>query len=177
MNMDIRRAVLPDDLPAILAIDAGFTARQAYHVVAIGEDFRLSLRELAEPKFKSFEMDDLADWPDSWVAVAGGKIVGLVALSYEQWNRRLALRHIYVDAAWRRHGVGGALLATAEARAKVLGADHIWAETSTLNVAGVAAYRAMGFHLSGFDLTLYDGTPAQGEVALFFSRPVDLASA
>jgi len=36
----------------------------------------------------------------------------------------------------------------------------------------VTAYRALGFSLTGADLTLYDGTPAEGEAALFFSRPL-----
>jgi hypothetical protein len=31
----------------------------------------------------------------------------------------------------------------------------------------------LGFRLCGLDVTLYDGTPAEGEFALFFSRPVD----
>lgn len=30
----------------------------------------------------------------------------------------------------------------------------------------------MGFALTGVDATRYDGTPAEGEVALFLSRPV-----
>ena len=38
---------------------------------------------------------------------------------------------------------------------------------------GIAAYRALGFSLTGADLTLYEGTPAQGETALFFSRRLD----
>jgi hypothetical protein len=55
---------------------------------------------------------------------------------------------------------------------QALGARHLWLETSNLNHPGVAAYRALGFSLTGMDMTLYDGTPAQGEVALFFSRVV-----
>ena len=53
-----------------------------------------------------------------------------------------------------------------------VGARHIWLETSSLNVPGAAAYRGMGFELTGLDLTLYDATPAEGEVALFFFMPV-----
>ena len=64
------------------------------------------------------------------------------------------------------------LLAAVEAHAASLGARHVWLETSSLNVPGVAAYRALGFRLTGIDLTLYDATPAEGEAALFFSKPV-----
>jgi ribosomal protein S18 acetylase RimI-like enzyme len=53
-----------------------------------------------------------------------------------------------------------------------LGARNVWLETSNLNAPGVAIYEALGFRLSGIDLTLYDGTPAEGEIALFFSKPI-----
>ena len=69
-------------------------------------------------------------------------------------------------------GVGRRLLETVAAHGGTLGARHLWLETSSLNVPGAAAYRALGFRLVGADLTLYDGTEAEGEVALFFARPV-----
>jgi len=76
---------------------------------------------------------------------------------------------------WTARGAGGAFRGNSwlswKPRAS-LAARHIWLETSSLNAPGVAAYRALGFSLSGVDLTLYDGTPAEGETALFFSRPV-----
>ena len=53
-----------------------------------------------------------------------------------------------------------------------LDARHVWLETSNLNAPGVAIYAALGFRLTGIDRTLYDGTPATGETALFFSKPI-----
>jgi hypothetical protein len=39
-----------------------------------------------------------------------------------------------------------------------------------VNVPAVRAYRRLGFALCGLDTTFYRGTPAAGEVALFFTR-------
>jgi hypothetical protein len=62
------------------------------------------------------------------------------------------------------------LLSQVNEHAKAVGARNIWLETSSLNVPGALAYWRLGFQLAGLDLTLYDATPAEGEVALFFSR-------
>jgi ribosomal protein S18 acetylase RimI-like enzyme len=52
------------------------------------------------------------------------------------------------------------------------GAINLWLETSNLNVPGIRAYRRLGFELCGADATLYLGTPAASEQALFFARPL-----
>jgi predicted GNAT family acetyltransferase len=82
------------------------------------------------------------------------------------------LRHLYVDIPFRRQGIARRLLAQVSARALAVGAHHIWLETSSLNVPGAVAYGALGFQLTGLDLTLYDATPAAGETALFFSKQI-----
>ena len=55
------------------------------------------------------------------------------------------------------------------ARGRQLGADHLWIETSNLNVPAVAAYQQWGFELCGLDTAFYRATPARGEVAIFLS--------
>jgi len=68
--------------------------------------------------------------------------------------------------------VARALVGAIQTQAERSGALHIWLETSNLNVPGVKAYAQMGFHVSGMDSTLYDGTSSEGEFALFLSRAV-----
>jgi ribosomal protein S18 acetylase RimI-like enzyme len=75
-----------------------------------------------------------------------------------------------VDAARRRRGIGRQLLETALAPAREAGARTAWVETSNLNLPGVRAYERLGFQLCGLDTSLYVGTAAEGEVALFLSR-------
>jgi ribosomal protein S18 acetylase RimI-like enzyme len=173
----VRDALLPQDAPGIAAIDTSFATGQVYDVSALGDEIRLVLRRLDAPITKRFPLDDL-EKPDrpydrAWVAVDDGRCVGFAATSYAQWNHRLVLWHLYVDLPKRGRGIARRLLRDVAAHGVDCGARHLWLETSSLNAPGVAAYRALGFSLTGIDLTLYDGTPAEGEVALFFSRALE----
>ncbi|HZC16272.1 MAG TPA: GNAT family N-acetyltransferase [Caulobacteraceae bacterium] len=172
----VRSSLLPQDAAGIAAINTSFTTGRAYDVAVSGDGIALRLRDLDAPLTKRFPLDDLES-PDrpydrAWVAVEGEAIIGFAATSYADWNRRLVLWHLYVDTPWRGRGIARQLLASVEAERAARGARHVWLETSSLNAPGVAAYRALGFSLTGVDLTLYDGTPAEGEIALFFSRPL-----
>jgi ribosomal protein S18 acetylase RimI-like enzyme len=176
MTVAVRSAVLPQDAVGIAALDTSFTTTQVYDIAVLDEVIRLTPRGLETPLTKRFPLDDLGDperpYDRAWVAVDDGAIVGFAATSYASWNRRLILWHLYVDPRLRRRGIARALLRAVDAHAIARGARNVWLETSSLNLPGVAAYRSLGFALSGVDLTLYDGTSAEGEVALFFSRPV-----
>ena len=173
----IREARLPDDAAAIQAIDTSFTTDVVYDVEASGDGFALRERRLAAPLTKRFPLDDVrADdrpWSRGFVAVDDDACAGFAACGFEAWNRRLTLWHLYVKPAARGRGIARRLVERADAVGRELGARHLWLETSNLNVPGVAAYRALGFSLTGIDTTLYDGTPAEGEAALFFSKPLE----
>lgn len=173
---DIRPADFVQDCDAIAALDTGFVTKAVYEVEVRGDAIVLSARILDAPLTKRFPLDDLqaSDRPYDvgWVAVDGGRIVGFAATSFQAWNRRLVLWHLYVDTQARGQGLARGLVEAARVHGAGLGARHLWLETSSLNTPGVAAYEAMGFSLTGADLTLYDGTPAEGETALFFSRPI-----
>ena len=172
----IREARLPDDAAAIEAIDTSFTTDVILAVEATGEGFFLRERRLAAPIAKRFPIDDVHQddrpWSHAFVAEDGGACVGFAAVRLEPWNKRLVLWHLYVQPGARGRGVGRQLVERVVELGRELGARHIWLETSNLNAPGVAAYRALGFTLTGVDTTLYDATPAEGEIALFFSRPV-----
>lgn len=173
---DIRLADFARDAEAIAALDTGFVTRAIYVAAVRDAAIVLSVRTLDGPLTKRFPLEDLNS-PDrpydiGWVAVEQDRIVGFAAAGFQGWNRRLVLWHLYVDAPMRGLGVARRLVEAAQAHGRVLDARHMWLETSSLNLPGVAAYEAMGFTLTGADLTLYDGTPAEGETALFFSRPI-----
>lgn len=177
----VRPAVLHDDAAGIAAIDTSFTTGQVYDVIVEGDSIRLALRDLTTAVSKRFPLADL-DSPErpydrAWVALEGERIVGFAASSFEAWNRRLVLWHLYVDPPHRGRGVARQLLRMVEEYGVLRGARHLWLETSSLNAPGIAAYRALGYSLTGADLTLYDGTPAEGETALFFSRALETSKA
>ena len=82
---------------------------------------------------------------------------------------RLTLWFLYIDPAWRRRGVGRALLERVEAHGREVGATHVWLETSNVNVPGVAAYERLGYSLCGADRTYY-GAYMPGETALYLAK-------
>ena len=172
----IREARLPDDAAAIAAIDTSFTTGVVFDVEASSNGFALVERRLAAPISKRFALDDLRSderpWSHGLVAESDGDCVAFAAAGFQAWNRRLVLWHLYVQPPLRGRGVGRALVERVAGLGREAGARHLWLETSNLNVPGVAAYRALGFSLTGIDTTLYDETSAEGEIALFFSRPI-----
>ncbi len=89
------------------------------------------------------------------MAETAGRVVGFVAIRVEDWNRRCIIWHLYVDGAYRRHGIARNLLRRAGQR---LGAKLAWLEVSNVNVAAVTNYHALGFWICGVDSTLYQCT-------------------
>jgi GNAT superfamily N-acetyltransferase len=149
----IREVEFDKDAAGIAAIDTSFVTAQVYEVSASGETIALTPRDLATQITKRFPLDDLES-PDrpydrGWVAVEDGRCVAFAATAFEPWNRRQTLWHLYVDGPFRGQGLARRLLDQVEAHGRSLGALHMWLETSSLNLPGVAAYRARGFSLTG----------------------------
>ncbi|WP_340647300.1 GNAT family N-acetyltransferase [Phenylobacterium sp.] len=172
--ISIRAATLPGDSAGIAAIDS--SVQTANVLAACAGPEGVVLRTERQTVTKRFPIEDLDDpdrpWSRAWVAVDEARIIGFAAVGFQAWNWRLVLWHFYVDASRRGQGLGRRLMEVVLEEARARAARHVWLETSNQNPPGVAAYQALGFSLSGLDLTLYDGTPSEGEFALFFSRPV-----
>lgn len=172
----VRPAEFPRDAAGIEALDTSFETDVVFRAQAGGDGIALRAERLPAPVVKRFPLEDLyaaeRPWSASWVAETEGRIIGFAATSYMAWNVRALLWHFYVAPDWRGQGLGRRLMTEVLACARDAGARNRWLETSNLNVPGVNIYRRLGFELTGLDLTLYDGTPAEGEFALFLSRPV-----
>jgi ribosomal protein S18 acetylase RimI-like enzyme len=173
--IEIRQARWPDDVAGVTAIDRAFETDKV--LAAAEEGQGLALHLVSRRQTKTFPLDDLESperpWDRAWVAVEADHIVGFAATGFQAWNTRLVLWHFYVDRSARRQGVGRQLLDAALNEGRRCGARRLWLETSNQNTPGMAAYRALGLRLTGLDLTIYDGTPAEGEFAVFFSCPVE----
>jgi ribosomal protein S18 acetylase RimI-like enzyme len=170
----IRALSLPADREAVEAIDASVEADRVYAVVTLESGFRIDVEAAGRFVRTEFPVAEIAarDWDAAFVAVAGGSIAGVVASSMSEWNRRLRVRHLYVDAPARRSGIGRLLLEHALADGARRGAVTAWLETPSTNYPGVQAYLAMGFELCGLDTAFYGSTAAAGDVALFLSRSI-----
>lgn len=175
------RTAVPGDTEAIEALDGSFTTDTVFRVTATGDGFTLREEPVNPPLTKVFPEDetdgddgDDDEDPDSRTFVAhgaAGDLAGFVAVSYSGWNRRLTIEDIEIAPEHRGRGVGRALMGLAVEFAVERGAGHVWLEVTNVNAPAIRAYRRMGFAFCGLDTALYDGTPSEGEQALYMSMP------
>jgi ribosomal protein S18 acetylase RimI-like enzyme len=171
----VREAKFPEDSEQIARIDSSFTTDTFYAAYHDGVNMNLRLTALQTPITKRFSLGDLdkdRPWEFAIVAITDDQICGFLAAGYQAWNRRLTIWHLYVDGTQRRRGIARLLIDRAQVYGISKDALNMWLETSSLNVPGIQAYRRLGFELCGLDMTLYHGTPASGETAFFFARPL-----
>lgn len=169
----IRKLNRKADQRGVEAIDTGFETATVYDLVTTTRSIELVERTLAKPMTKRYSIGEVfapwARWDAGWVAEVNGEIVGFATVGYEPWHERLVLWFLYIAPAWRRHGVGRALLEHVDAHAREQGATHVWLETSNVNVPGVAAYAKLGYTLCGAD-ALYYGSYMPGETAIYLAK-------
>ncbi|MGW6978193.1 GNAT family N-acetyltransferase [Streptomyces sp. NPDC054932] len=188
----VYRPARPEDAGAIEALDSSFVTATVFEVSTPGPGadagFGFLLREVPvdPPVHKAFPPEEhdeqglglgLGGGKDSdgdartFVALDGDLLCGFAAVGYAAWNRRLTIEDIEVSPGHRGRGIGRALMECADRFARERGAEHLWLEVSSVNAPAVHAYRRMGFTFCGLDTSLYGGTPAAGELALYMSRP------
>ncbi|HEU4733489.1 MAG TPA: GNAT family N-acetyltransferase [Kofleriaceae bacterium] len=160
------------DRRGVEAIDTTFETSSMFDVVASPRRIELVERPLARPLAKRYSIDEVfarwARWEVGWVA-DDGEIRGFATAEYEPWHARLVLWFLYISPAYRRRGIGRALLERVEAHGRQSGATHVWLETSNVNVPGVAAYERLGYALCGADRLFY-GAYMPGEAAIYLAK-------
>lgn len=177
MTFTIRAMDRARDRSGVEAIDTSFETETVFDLIVRGRGLELAERRLERPLVKRYGMEEVfagwATWDDAWVAIADddGAIRGFAAVEHEPWHARLVLWFLYVAPAWRRRGVGRALLARVEAHARARRATHVWLETSNVNVPGIHAYERLGYSLCGAD-SLFYGAYMPGESALYLAKPL-----
>ena len=173
-DLILREVDCVTDVAALQALDTSFSSESMYEVKAVHDSLHLQLRSLPSPRCKRFKIDlEMPAWSAGFVAISDGELCGFIATNYEGWHRRLAIWHFYVDAKWRRRGIGRRLMNQAIESGRQEGAETAWAETSNYNHPGVHAYQRLGFALCGFDMSLYKGTPSDDEFALYLALSID----
>ncbi|HSR98250.1 MAG TPA: GNAT family N-acetyltransferase [Kofleriaceae bacterium] len=170
--MKIRELNRAADRRGVEAVDTAFETSSVFELVTTARTIELVERPLATPLLKRYSIDEVfarwARWEAGWVA-DDGQIRGFATVEYEPWHARLVLWFLYIAPAYRRRGVGRALLERVEAYGRQAGATHVWLETSNVNVPGVAAYERLGYALCGAD-RLYYGAYMPGESALYLAK-------
>lgn len=169
----IREIDLAKNASALRDFDTSFTSELVYFVVSGEDSLQLQLATAPSPIQKRFPLDlNELNWDQGFAAEEDGKLCGFLATRYEPWNRRLVIVHFYVDRDRRRWGIGRRLMEQAIEVGHLVGARTAWVETSNYNYPGILAYQRLGFSLCGFDLTLYQGTPCEGEFAIYLARAI-----
>ncbi|KAE8310118.1 hypothetical protein BDV41DRAFT_545857 [Aspergillus transmontanensis] len=101
------------------------------------------------------------------------KVVAFISVKFSSWNARLIISDIEINPLYRRQGIGRNLIRFTErlgvARWPV---RHVWLEVSNVNYPAIQSYLKMGFKIAGLDVSLYVGTPAEGEFAIFMWKDV-----
>jgi len=127
-------------------------------IVRSKDDFHISFvkKPFVEPYEHSEDDTDklFAPWMfnvKAWGVVEDGKLIAVIETAVEVWNNRLRVSELWIDTAYRRQGLGTALMDIAVKRAKKEKRRAIVLETQTCNEAAVAFYLKYGFTLIGFD--------------------------
>ena len=174
--LTIRPAQWPDDLARLAGLDSSFTTDRIYRVDRDEWGFAVTEERVDPPLHKVYGSIDhleprIQEADFAVVAEQEGGLVGVAAVKYEPWNRRVEVWHVYVAPAARRSGLGTALPNETEAFARSAGARCIWVETQNINYPAIQCYRRAGFRLCGLDEAFYDPKgPGRNEIALFFVR-------
>jgi ribosomal protein S18 acetylase RimI-like enzyme len=85
----------------------------------------------------------------------GENLAAVIEIWHEEWSNRLRVTELWVDAPFRRQGMGKALMNFAKLRAKEMGSRLVMLETQSCNAPAIAFYMEQGFSFIGFDSTCY----------------------
>ena len=99
-------------------------------------------------------------WDDirAWGIVDNEKLVAVIETAVEEWSNRLRVTELWIDDAYRRKGIGTALMDLALKRAKDENRRALMLETQSCNENAIAFYLAYGFSLIGFDACAYQNS-------------------
>ncbi|KAE8381629.1 hypothetical protein BDV26DRAFT_71972 [Aspergillus bertholletiae] len=115
------------------------------------------------------------DAPTEYPSISGrlNKVVAFISAKFSSWNSRLIITDIEINPLYRRRGIGRSLISVAEKVGSArYPARHMWLEVSNVNYPAIQSYLKMGFKLAGLDVSLYIGTPAEGEFAIFMWKEI-----
>lgn len=176
----IRPIRWPGDERKLATIDTSFTTDRVYRVERGPLSFRLAAETVDPPVRKSYcswlraDFDRLRQIRHVVVAEEDDRLLGMLSADLAAWNRRVQVEDLYVAPEVRGRGIGRALVASAIAVAREVGARCVWLETQNVNYPAVQFYQRLGFRLCGLDERLYDpDTQEMDETALFFVLDVD----
>lgn len=124
-----------------------------FHVSFIKKPFDKPFEHMPDDTDKLFQ----PYWDDvkAWGIVEDGRLLAAIETTAEGWSNRLRVTELWIDDAYRRQGIGTALMKIAMQRAKDEKRRALMLETQSRNENAIAFYLAYGFTLIGFDTCAY----------------------
>ncbi len=120
----------PDNRDDLCALDTSFDTERVYRVVATTAGFTLHTALVSPPLHKIYDLTDEVDrfptFDQVWIAEWAGRMAGVAALSHDESDQRTIVKHLYIDRAQRRQGIGCMLMETMIARARQWQARYVW---------------------------------------------------
>ena len=92
---------------------------------------------------------------EAWGIVEDGRLIAVIETAAEDWSNRLLVSELWIDEAYRRRGIGTALMNKALERAKAEKRRVLMLETQSRNENAIVFYLAWGLSLIGFDACCY----------------------
>ena len=126
------------------------------------------------------EIDKIADYYDPrtgsgfWVMLHEDVVIGFVGLEH-QTSEVVELRRLYLNKAYRGHGLADLLLTHAETEARSLSYGRLVLSTSEIQKSAIAFYRRRGFHEVRQEVVREQSHKAVGGglLRLFFEKRLD----
>lgn len=172
----IVRDGLSDDWEACLHIDPAYSTEHVWQMERDAEPGRVGVtfRTVRLPRpMRVVAARDADAIRQAWaqrdcflVALVGGQVRGYLTMQVDMDHYNGWVRDFTVDAAWRRRGIGGALLKAARQWAREHRLSHVTIETQTKNYPAIRFCEKYGLAFSGFNDNYY---PNQ-DIALFFAQ-------
>ena len=167
-------------------IDDGYETNEIYVVEKSESDahtiFDIHLVQLAVPYQNNFYEDFSQEEIDyynrllqrgfSFGAYHGERLIGVALAEAFLDDRLLRVWEIHVLAAFRRQGVGRALMERVVTKAQQAQIGMIKLETQNTNVKAIRFYRSMGFTLDSIDMSEYFNSDEAGskQIAFYMKR-------
>jgi len=95
------------------------------------------------------------DYVKAWGIEKDGRLIACIETVVEEWSNRLRVTELWIDDAYRRRGIGTALMDIAVNRAREEKRRAVMLETQSRNEGAIGFYLAYGFSLIGFNACEY----------------------
>lgn len=102
------------------------------------------------------------------------ELIGFLIAEERTWNNSVRVEMIRVADDYKGQGIGTNMLKSLEYHSKQCNNRIVDIETQNTNVPAINFYLKNGYEFAGLNMTLYDPSDAENEIAVFMSKFVGM---